>query len=287
MSATAEQTSMPHPPRPSEPGRLGAALAALGVAGLCAAGVAAIAYLALHTARGQDLDDRAMRVFSDNGDPEAARPLLSLLGDISVGSAALALLVFMALALLRRGFALAAGAAVLVAGANITTQVLKRVVLYRPDLDTGTLNSLPSGHTTLVFSLVFAAMLVAPVRLRVPVTLIGATVGTLTGAATVVAGWHRPADVVTSTLITLGWGAVTVAVLAMFTPAPRRPSGRGLVLLALVGSAAASVLLVAWGVGPGPGPGEVLAAVLSMGSVALAAAATVGLFARLLQRTVG
>lgn len=291
MSVTTDPERAPGAAPPPARRRRSVAAAVLVTFGSAAA-VVAIAYLALQTARGQDLDDRAMTIFSVNGDPTAARPLLGLLGDVSIGSAALALVVFVGLALLRRGFALAVGAAALVVGANLTTQALKHLVLTRPDLDHGTLNSLPSGHTTLVFSLVLAALLVAPVRVRLPVVLVGAAIGTLTGAATVVAGWHRPSDVVTSMLVTLAWGAATAAVLAAFT-APPGPVGsddrRGVLTHAvagLLGSAVAAVLLVTWGVGPGTGPGEMVAAVLSLGSVALASAVAVAGYAGLLARTV-
>lgn len=288
MSVTSEPTRLPpHDRRPAEPGWRGVVGAALALAFTSTIGVAVIAYLALHTTRGQDLDDRAMRIFSVNGDPTAVRPLLGILSDISIGSAGVALVAFAVLAVLRRGFTLAAAAAVLVAGANLTTQLLKHVVLSRPDLDNGTLNSLPSGHTTLVFSLALAAMLVAPVRLRRIVSVVGAAVGTLTGVATVVAGWHRPADVVTSMLVTLAWGAAVIAVMALLgSRLPTQPR-RGHEMLAMIGSVVAAVLLVAWGVGPGPGPGELVAAVLALGSVALASAVAVGGFARLLDHAVG
>lgn len=289
MSVTSRPSRLPPHDRrrPAEPGRRGVVAAALALVFTSTIGVAVIAYLALHTTRGQDLDDRAMRIFSVNGDPTAVRPLLGILSDISIGSAGIALVAFAVLAVLRRGFTLAAAAAVLVAGANLTTQLLKHVVLSRPDLDNGTLNSLPSGHTTLVFSLALAAMLVAPVRLRRIVSVVGAAVGTLTGVATVVAGWHRPADVVTSMLVTLAWGAAVVAVMALLASSLPRQPRRGHEMLAMIGSVVAAVLLVAWGVGPGPGPGELVAAVLALGSVALASAVAVGGFARLLDHAVG
>ncbi|HET7328439.1 MAG TPA: phosphatase PAP2 family protein [Nocardioidaceae bacterium] len=295
MSGTAGPQLSPRtpPPAPSRRGR--AAGWAVLVALASAAGVAVIAYLALYTARGQELDDRAMRIFSDNGDPTAARPLLELLSEVSIGSAGLALAVFVCLALLRRGFTLAVAAVAVTVGANLTTQVLKHLVLTRPDLGHGTLNSLPSGHTTLVFSLVLAALLVAPVVLRVPVTVLGAAVGTLTGAATVVAGWHRPSDVVTATLVTLAWGGAAIAVLDVLSPGTARPpvrpflhrAGAAFGLAAVLGTLVAGLMLVVWGVGPGSGPGEMVAAVLSLGSIALFSALVVGGYGLLVGHTVG
>src|SRR5690606_16354638 len=140
--------------------------------------------------------------------------LVTLLEGLTIGTAAVALAGFVVLALLRGRYAVALGTAVLVAGANVTTQVLKDAVLDRPGPGHGTLNSLPSGHATPVVFLVLAAA----AALRAVMTLLGAGVGTLTGMATVADGWHRPADVVTALLVTLGWGAAVVAVL------PRSPA---------------------------------------------------------------
>jgi membrane-associated phospholipid phosphatase len=248
--------------------------------------LAGVARLALGTARGQDLDERAMRILE--GAPE---PLMAVLGGISVGSAALAVAAFVGLALLRGRFALAGAVAVTVVGANLTTQLLKHEILVRQDVGLSTLdgmpNSLPSGHTTVVFSLVLAALLVAPRGLRAPVALLGSLVGTLTAASTVVAGWHRPSDVVAAMLVALAWGAAVLFVLAVLAPAlPLRPRGPSAGVSAVLGSAVGGLLLVAVGVRPGSGPGDLLAAVLSLGAIGLASASAVGVFAQLVGRAV-
>jgi membrane-associated phospholipid phosphatase len=248
--------------------------------------LAAVTRLALGTARGQDLDERAMRILE--GTPE---PLMSALGGVSVGSAALAVAVFAGLALLRGRFALAGAVAATVIGANLTTQLLKHEILVREDVGLSRLdgmpNSLPSGHTTVVFSLVLAALLVAPRVLRAPVALVGSLAGTLTGASTVVAGWHRPSDVVAAMLVALAWGAAVLFVLAVRAPAlPLRPRGPSAGISAVLGSAVGGLLLVAVGVRPGSGPGDLLAAVLSLGAIGLASALAVGVFAQLVGRAV-
>lgn len=256
---------------------------------LCAGSVAAVAMvaqLALRTARGQDLDERAMRILE--GAPE---PLMTVLGGISVGSAALAVAVFAGLAVLRGKVALAVAVAVTVVGANLTTQLLKHELLAREDLGLSTLdglpNSLPSGHTTVVFSLVLAALLVAPSSVRAPVALLGSLVGTLTAASTVVAGWHRPSDVVAAMLVALAWGGAVLFVLAVISPLlPSRSAGPRAGMPALLGAAVGGFLLLAVGVRPGGGPGDLLAAALSLGAIGLASALTVGLFTRLVGRVV-
>ena len=103
-----------------------------------------------------------------------------------------------------------------------TTQILKDTILDRPDLGLGTLNSLPSGHTTVVASAVGAALLVAPGALRPLVALAGGFATTLTGASTIVAGWHRPADVMAALAVSLIWTAVVAAVIH----GPRHPVAR-------------------------------------------------------------
>ncbi len=108
----------------------------------------------------------------------------------------------------------------LVLGAQGLTELLK-TTLTRPGGD----NSLPSGHVTLVASLVVALLMVLPPLLRVPVVLLGVPGVALAGLATMLVGWHRPSDVIAAVAVVVGWaGAVTLARLSL---APRRPrSGR-------------------------------------------------------------
>lgn len=248
----------------------------------CLVAVALVAVLvetALLTNEGQDLDQSAMEaVYARQGTLDQ---LLSLLGTISTGTAALALAVCVTLAVMRRRFAGAIAAVVLVAGANVTTQLLKNDVLQRPDLGHGVLNSLPSGHTTVVASVALAALLVAGRGMRTFVAGLGGFAVTLTGASTIVAGWHRPSDVLSGLAICLAWGAAAVFVLAL-----RRPSGLhgrhgAPTLVSLLGAAAAGLVLVVTGVRPDEGwPGFTDAAVV-LGLVGLASAAAVSIFERL------
>ena len=118
--------------------------------------------------------------------------------------------------------------AILVAGANATTQLLKRVVIDRPDfLDQygpsvgyGP-NALPSGHVTLVTSVVIAAVIVLPRAAGPLIALVGGAWIALVAAATVITGWHRPSDIVAALLICAGWTALVYSV----RPTARRPSG--------------------------------------------------------------
>lgn len=241
--------------------RVPALLAGLGAA----VALAALAWFVLSTPGGQQLDDRGMSTVVAGRDTRLA--VLSVLGYVSIGGIALAAVVCVGLALLRGHARLALGAVVVIGGANLTTQVLKHGVLERATFDGGVWasNSLPSGHTTVVAAAAAALFLVSPRGLRVLVVPVGAFAVGLTGAGTVVAGWHRPADVVAALLVTLVWVAVVSLVVGgRHEPVP------GAALMSVVGSAGALVLLVAIGVRPSYGWAGFVDASLVLGALGLA-----------------
>lgn len=234
--------------------------AAVATAVVAAGLLALLVRVALQSSRGQGWDDSAMRTVVAGRDAQLA--LLSVLGYVSIG-AILAVAAGCAFVALVRGQPRkgAAAAAVLV-GANLTTQILKHSGLDRPDFGLGTLNSLPSGHTTVVASAVGAILLVAPGVLRPLVALAGGFATTLTGASTIVAGWHRPADVVAALAVALIWTAVVAAVIH----GPRHPLG-GTVTGAPAGCLGALAFLVAVGVRPVLGWDGFVEASLVLGAV--------------------
>lgn len=250
---------------------------------LSVAAVVVFAETALMTRRGQDIDQSAMEtVYAQQGTQDR---LLSLLGNISLGTTTIALVVCVAAALWRRRYDAAVGAVVLVAGANLTTQLLKQNVLERPDLENSVLaglpNSLPSGHTTVVTALVLAALLVAGARMRTFVGCLGGFAITFTGASTLVTGWHRPSDVLSGLAISLAWGAAVVFILGVRRPAYFHGSLWSQSGIPLLGAVAAGAVLIAVGVRPDHGwPGFVEAAAV-LGLIGLASALTVAVFARL------
>lgn len=146
-----------------------------------------------------------------------------ILDVISVPFIAVVLLGAVLLAALRRRVAVAVQVAVLMGGANLTTQVLKNFVLDRPDVNTydSLLPSLPSGHTTAAASVAAAAVLVVPRALRPYAALVGALYTTATGVSTLVAGWHRPSDVVAAVLVVVAWIGIASVVGALITPPDR------------------------------------------------------------------
>ncbi|MEV4624635.1 phosphatase PAP2 family protein [Asanoa sp. NPDC049573] len=136
----------------------------------------------------------------------------SVLNTVSVVSLVAATAVIGFIALIRRRVAVAFGAILLIVGANVTTQLLKRLV-ERPELGVdmeraAAGNSLPSGHATIAAAVAVALLLVLPARLRGAGALLGAAATAVVGIATLSAGWHRPSDVVAALLVVGVWANV-------------------------------------------------------------------------------
>jgi membrane-associated phospholipid phosphatase len=199
--------------------------------------------VALNTSQGQSWDESAMDTVTAGRDAQLT--LLSMLGYISIGAVIVVVGVCVAIALARGRIKLAAAAVAVIAGSNVTTQVLKRTILEREDFGLGTLNSLPSGHTTVVASAVGAVLLVAPAISRPVLALAGGFATTFTGASTVVAGWHRPSDVIAALAVSLIWTA-GMALIVKGRPQPVGASLAG----AVAGCVGALLFLVAIGVRP-------------------------------------
>jgi membrane-associated phospholipid phosphatase len=131
-------------------------------------------------------------------------PLLALLA----GACAIAL---------RRGRPLdAAAAIVVVAGANLTTQVLKVALAhprYQSVLGPDQLGpvAFPSGHATAATSIAIAFALVVPPRWRPAVAAVGAVFVAAVGCAVMVLAWHFPSDVLGGVLVAAGWGFAVLA----------------------------------------------------------------------------
>ena len=118
----------------------------------------------------------------------------------------IAVLAAVTTALVRRQWGDAARAVLIVAGANLTTQVLKSLI-ERPDVDSMVhlSNSLPSGHTTVAASVAAVALLVAPRPARPLVAILGGTYTAATAVATMSLGWHRPSDVIAGIAVVTAW----------------------------------------------------------------------------------
>lgn len=148
---------------------------------------------------------------------EAVAAAEQLLGTLSRSSLIIGTVAVCAMALVQRRPRLALAALAVVIGANLTTQVLKEVVLDRTDLLEGLFyplpNSFPSGHATAAASIAVALILVLPPLLRAPIVVLAAIVVAVVGVSTLVAGWHRMADAVGGSFVATAWGAGLAGVL--------------------------------------------------------------------------
>ena len=214
-------------------------LAALALA--CAAGLAVLYLVFVRTHPGQRVDEAVLA--GRLAAPRARAAANDLLTTISAGSVALVLALLAGQALVRRRVALAVVALAVILGAVATTEVLKHMLLTRPDLVRSPIpqNSFPSGHTTTAFAVGVAAALAAPARWRRAVAAGAFVYGTAIGVATIAAGWHRPSDVAGALLVVTGWSAAVVLAVVL---ADRGAFGRDPVVAERDGAGGAA--------GPGP-----------------------------------
>jgi membrane-associated phospholipid phosphatase len=213
----------------------------LGLAGLSAALLAALYLVAVHTATGQRLDERSFGRLDERANERTFEATARLLDTISIASVALIGGAIVLLATLRRRRDLAVAAAVVMLGANVTTQVLK-AALPRPGLVPSLVpeGSLPSGHTTVAISLALALVLVVPTGTRLLAGVVGGTYAVGVGVATIALDWHRPSDVAAAYLVAAAWTAVAGAALCrrrdapagVEAPGPGRRAGAALAALA-------------------------------------------------------
>ncbi|MGE0029262.1 MAG: phosphatase PAP2 family protein [Thermoleophilia bacterium] len=225
--------------------RAAGALAAYGL--LAAAAATVVGLVAVGTRTGQLWDDAGRGGASPWDQPEVYRGANSLLDTISTTTLAILGAGIIVLALLRGRPRLAVAAGVVLLGANVTAQVLKRA-FDRPDLVLGWSTepgAFPSGHTTVAMSLAMALMIVVPPSVRWPAALGGCAYAAAVGVAVIAIDWHRPSEVVGAYLLVVAWTALTMAVVTLAGerggPAPGRVA-RGVTLTA--GAAAALFAIV-------------------------------------------
>lgn len=213
-------------------------------------------WIFVRTPHGQVLDGAVLRA-STLGRTQVEGLATTVLNAVSLASLAAATIAIGFVALARRRYRLAIVATLLVVGANATSQLMKHVVIVRPDFDIagtniGAPNSMPSGHVTVAAALAVAAVLVVPTRMSGLTAILGAAYGALTCVATLSVGWHRPSDGLASLLIVGAWasgGAYLLMLAQSKEPVrePARPQYRTVAILALVGAALLVVAILAIG----------------------------------------
>lgn len=142
-----------------------------------------------------------------------------------------ALLALVCLIALRRGLPrLAVAALVLVAGANLTTQVLKVVLehqRYQPILGDRQVGptGFPSGHATAALAMACAFVLVVPRAWRPAAISLGVLATLAVGCSRVILHFHYPSDVFGGWLVAGGWCFAVVAGLRVAEQRPRFDRG--------------------------------------------------------------
>ena len=190
----------------------------------------------LYTATGQQVDEQAYTEYA-NQFKSYRGPTLTALDSLPAVVGVIAVLGLVAVLIWKHRF-LPSLIGVLAAAAAVTsTYLLKHYLIVKPDLGVqeALSNSAPSGHTTFAAAAGAALFLAAPRFLRPTVALCAALATCLTGASTIINGWHRPADVVTAILVTAIWTVVGMGVLRYVRPADFAvPARGGLVLVPLM-----------------------------------------------------
>lgn len=190
----------------------------------------------IYTATGQQVDEQAYTEYAHQFKSYRG-PTLTALDSLPAVVGVIAVLGLVAVLIWKHRF-LPSLIGVLVAAAAVTsTYLLKHYLIVKPDLGVqeALSNSAPSGHTTFAAAAGAALFLAAPRFLRPTVALCAALATCLTGASTIINGWHRPADVVTAILVTAIWTVVGMGVLRYVRPADFAVAARGgLVLVPLM-----------------------------------------------------
>jgi membrane-associated phospholipid phosphatase len=131
------------------------------------------------------------------------------------------------IALARRRPRDALAAVTVVAGANLTTQLLKALFShprFQSALGADQLGEVPfpSGHVTAATSIAIAFAFVVPSAALVPVAALGTCLVAVVGCSVMVLGWHFPSDVLGGILVAGGWGFAVLALRRLGGRAPER-----------------------------------------------------------------
>jgi PAP2 superfamily protein len=176
-------------------------------AGAAVLAAAAVYLLAVRTATGQRLENAVLRGADESYNHSQAVTADDALAQITVYSLAAACLLVVVIGLIRRRLDLMIAAVGVIVAGQVVTQSLKRFILDRPDLvgvgDHFKGNSLPSGHTTIAMTVLFAALIIVPFRWRGLTMFFVLPWAVGIGAYTMTAKWHRLSDTLAADAIAL------------------------------------------------------------------------------------
>lgn len=208
------QASRPHTESDSLRRALVPAAPFITAAAICLAGLLATYMFFVKSTTGQFLDESALV------EAAVARKIIGtetsqLLDYLPATSVVLATIVVLFVTLARRRWKAAGIAIAAMAAANLTTQLVKAGLPDRPDVGvaTLTLNSLPSGHSTLAASAAAAVFLVVSPRWRPATAFVGGSYAIMAGISTLINQWHRPADVMAAFFVVALWTSLAAFVI--------------------------------------------------------------------------
>jgi len=205
-----------------------ALLAALG----CLVALAAVWAAAFLLPLGRWLDAATLVGFVDLGSPRVGRLADRIVSLVDLQPFVMAGAGLVAISLARGRPRTAIVVPLILAGANVSTQVLKPALAdprLSKVLDVTHIGAAawPSGHATAAMSLALCTVLVAPSRWRPPVAALGGVFAVAVGYSALTLAWHFPSDVLAGFLMAAAWTGLGVAVL--WAAAARWPerAGRG------------------------------------------------------------
>ena len=197
---------------------------------LCAAAIAPLAAAAYAWGPAKSLDLRVMlHLQRETGAIHRLAAVLVNLGDLASLLVLGAVVVAIGLRFGRRRELV--GALVLIAGANLTTQLLKVVLEHarykaaQHGVDLPWANSIPSGHTTAAASIAVALLFVVPARHRLGAAIAGLLLTAAVGFSVIVLAWHYPSDVLGGLLVVATWALAILAVLRFRADRERATAG--------------------------------------------------------------
>ena len=184
---------------------------------LAVLGCALVYVVALGTHWGHAADARALPGGTSGLAWERAHAAASrAVHSIHVATIAVAMVAATLVALWRRRRDLVVVSVATLAGANLTTTILKPLLGHADPLGGEPARVLhstfPSGHATAAMSLALVAVIVSPRRWRPWVALVAAGYAAAVGVALVLRFDHYPSDVVGGYLVAAAWAAAMAAV---------------------------------------------------------------------------
>jgi membrane-associated phospholipid phosphatase len=234
-------------------------------AAFCVLAFSVLMVLAYYVGPAQYLDNAALHGFVSiyrPGIDSLATGLAHLCNPFPYAIVAAAVI---ATAIKTRGLRTAAATGLLLAGANVSSQVLKPLLAHHRELyytewhlNNLTDASFPSGHATAAMSLSLAVLMIVPRAYRPLAATLGALFTVGVSFSILILQWHYPSDIVGGYLIATGWGLAALAALGYANERwPERGTMRSKARTAI----------------PAPGPAAIArVAVLAAAVVAIAAA---------------